>query len=306
VRQVPFLRVDYAPIINVIFIDKKTTAWELHQAWYEDQLRLGFMPQWDFDRIKQAHDDHHQAVDLLEQELTKAKIFYRIVCIDHNDWQIDGQSKVIVTVGGDGTLLSASHRVPDETVTIYGLRSSGTSVGYLCAGGIDKIPKLISSIQENKFRVVLASRLGASIFRAGETSPIETPPALNDFLFSNANPAATTRYRITLGDRTEEHKSSGMWFSTALGSTASVSAAGGVIQPRTDVNFQYIVRELYRAAGKNFYLINGFFDPEIKQMIIENRSESAILAADGNHGICKVNWGDRIVFKRARSVNIAY
>jgi hypothetical protein len=66
------------------------------------------------------------------------------------------------------------------------------------------------------------------------------------------------------------------------------------------------VRELYRAPGKNFHLVNGFFDPDRKQMVIENRSEKAILAADGNHGITDLLWGDRIVFKRASPVNIAY
>ncbi len=165
---------------------------------------------------------------------------------------------------------------------------------------------MVKSIQSGQFQVLEASRLIADIYGVEGEGPVRsTPPALNDFLYSNANPAATTRYRLSLGDRQEEHKSSGMWLSTALGSTAGIYAAGGVMQPKTDTNFQYVVRELYRAPGKNFYLVKGFFDPDRKTVTIENRCERAILAADGNHGMCELVWGDKIVFRRAPPIRIA-
>lgn len=288
-----------------VIIATKTSAWELHGPWFEEQHRRSALPDWDFKRIRLAHDEHHETVAKVTDAFNKAKIPYRLVNIDQHDWAIDADTEFVVTLGGDGTLLSASHRVGSENLIIYGLRSSGLSVGFLCAGGPEKIESLIKSIQERSFKVLSASRLRAEVLRAGLDNPILTPPALNDFLYSNANPAATTRYRLSLGDRTEEHKSSGLWCATALGSTAGTSAAGGVIQPRTDRNFQYVVRELYRAPGKNFYLVKGFFDPDKTNMAIENRCEVAVLAADGNHSVTPLLWGDRIVLRRAAPINIA-
>jgi len=58
---------------------------------------------------------------------------------------------------------------------------------------------------------------------------VATDRVLNDCLFSNECPASTTRYVLRRGTRQEEHYSSGVWISTAAGSTAATQAAGGRI-----------------------------------------------------------------------------
>lgn len=290
-----------------VVIATKTSAWEWHGPTYEEQFEEGSLSQGDYTRIRTAHDEHHASVQKVCERFDQEKIDYRIVNVDDQDWSLDEDTSVVVTLGGDGTLLSASHRVIGAgLVTLFGIRSSGTSVGFLCAGGTERLDELVASIRSGNFNVLEASRLIADIHGVDANRTIRsTVPALNDFLYSNANPAATTRYRLGLGDRQEDHKSSGMWLSTALGSTAGIYAAGGVVQPRADAHFQYVVRELYRAPGKNFYLVKGFFDPDRKSVTIENKCERAILAADGNHGVCEILWGERIVFRRARPVRIA-
>lgn len=288
-----------------VVVAVKTSAWDRHGPWYEDQFQKGHLVEADYQRIKRAHTEHCDTVSRVQEAFDKAHVSFRAVNIDDENWSVDGDTRVMVTLGGDGTLLSASHRIGDQPIIMYGMRSSGTSVGYLCAGGVEKLPDLVSSIHSHQFKVLLAARFHAEIFSAGSKKPNITPPALNDFLYSNTNPAAMTRYRLTLGDRQEDQKSSGMWLSTALGSTAGILAAGGVMQPRADRNFQFVVRELYRLAGKNFYLVNGFFDPDKKLFAIENRCEHAILAADGNHSVTPLVWGDRIVFKRSTPLKIA-
>lgn len=287
-----------------VVVATKTTAWELHGPWYDEQFKRGHLAESDYKRIKGAHQEHLETAQSVEAAFSAAKLEYRFVNVDDQSWALDADTRVLLTVGGDGTLLSASHRVGNQPVTMYGLRSTGTSVGYLCAGSIERLDELVESIKNDSFRILLASRLQAEIHAAG-MAPKLTPPALNDFLYSNMNPAGMTRYRLTLGDRVEDHKSSGMWLSTALGSTAGILAAGGVMQPRNDRNFQFMVRELYRLVGKNFYLVNGFFDPDKKQLCLENRCERAILAADGNHSVTELSWGDRVVFKRASALKIA-
>ncbi len=288
-----------------VLLVTKTSAWDWHGAWYQSQFQKGSLPEWDYNRIRQSHDEHQETVVRAREQLTKVKISFREVNVDKKDWTPDGDTAFVLTLGGDGTLLSASHRVQSNNMTLIGIRSSGSSVGYLCAGGADRLADIVAKIKTDSIPFKEASRVRAEILPNDGSAPRMSDPALNDFLYSNANPAATTRYRISLADRVEEHKSSGLWVSTALGSTAGIYAAGGVIMPRNDTNFQYVVRELYRAPGKNFYLVNGFFDPDQKSLMIENRCEQAIIAADGNHGVMKLGWGDRIVFQRAPSIKIA-
>ncbi len=288
-----------------VLLVTKTSIWDWHGHWYQAQFQKGALPEREYSRIKLSHDEHMASVAKTRDTLSAHRLEFREVNVDQDDWSTDPDTEFMLTLGGDGTLLSASHRVHSQSVTMIGVRSSGTSVGYLCAGSIDRIDTIVSAMKQGgAFKVCEASRLRAEITPADGTQPRFTPPALNDFLYSNANPAATTRYRLSLGDRVEEHKSSGLWVSTALGSTAGIYAAGGVVMPRQDQSFQYAVRELYRAPGRNFYLVNGFFDPNDKTMMIENRCEHAIIAADGNHAVMNIEWGDRVRFLRAPSIKI--
>jgi NAD+ kinase len=288
-----------------VLLVTKTSAWDWHGTWYLSQFQRGALPESDIAIIKLAHADHMASVSTAKDVLSAAGVPFRTVSVDDNDWCPDEDTEFMITLGGDGTLLSASHRVQSDKIMLVGIRSSGTSVGYLCAGGIDKMKEIVQRLIHGDVKFTLACRLRAEIIPADGSSPRFSPPALNDFLYSNANPAATTRYRLNLGNRCEEHKSSGMWISTALGSTAGICAAGGVIMPREDTSFQFVVREIYRVPGKNFHLVNGFFDPDERALVIENRCEQAIVAADGNRGVMRIEWGDRVEFHRAPALRIA-
>lgn len=117
-----------------VLLVTKTSAWDWHGAWYQAQYQKGALPEWDFNRIKLAHSEHHLAVAKARQAFAASGISFREVNVDQTDWAPDADTEYMVTLGGDGTLLSASHRVPANTITLIGVRSSGTSVGFLCAG----------------------------------------------------------------------------------------------------------------------------------------------------------------------------
>lgn len=288
-----------------VLLVSKTSGWDWHGTWFQGQFEKGMLPEEDFNRIKLAHDEHQASLAMTRSALEAARIGFREVNVDQADWLPDSDTEYVVTLGGDGTLLAASHRVHSTKITLVGIRSSGTSVGYLCAGGVDRLGTILEGVRKNNLKVLESSRLQVEVVPADGGPPYTTPPALNDFLYSNSNPAATTRYRLTLGERSEVHKSSGLWVSTAIGSSAGIFAAGGVIMPKTDQKFQYVVRELMRASGRNFNLVNGFFDPDEKTLTVENRCESAIVAADGNHGVTHIKWGDKLLFHRATPIRMA-
>lgn len=287
-----------------VLLVSKTSGWDWHGAWYQSQFQKGTLPEEDFKRIKLAHEEHQASLAKTKACLDQEGFHYREVNVDQEGWSTDPDTEFVLTVGGDGTLLAASHRVQTSGIVLVGIRSSGTSVGFLCAGGVDRVRSILQGLRSKSLKILESSRLQGEVLPSDGGSSYFTPPALNDFLYSNANPAATTRYRLTLGACSEVHKSSGLWVSTAVGSSAGISAAGGIVMSRQDKNFQYVVRELMRASGREFELINGFFDPDDTVLTIENRCESAILAADGNHGVTKLNWGDKVRFRRAMPIRI--
>jgi NAD+ kinase len=210
---------------------------------------------------------------------------------------------MVMTVGGDGTLLAASHHLGKDD-KIMGFKSSRSSVGYLCLGDRTMIPEVVKRLFSNTLAYVSVARLCAKVTRAGAADAIVSEPVLNDILFVNANPASTTRYMIHHGNDCEEHRSSGIWFSTAIGSSAGIRAAGGERVPSTARLFQYRVRELYRPTGSRLHLAGGFFE-ENSGLRVQNFNESGLLALDGQHGAIELSYGDEFVVTSAPPIQIA-
>ena len=282
-----------------ILVVRKTTNLEWYGTYVKEQVARGNLPPGDLDVLVHANREHYEALDRLRRALDQRAVVWAEAQRE-NDWPLGLQYDVVITVGGDGTLLAASHNLGEDTV-IAGVKSSGTSVGHLCVAGIAGIDGLVESIVGGTYRTMRAARLMADVThvaRHGGAGQITTVPILNDFLYTNTNPAATTRYRLHVGDESEEQKSSGIWIATATGSTAAIMAAGGSIRPRSDRDFQYAVREVFRVGDRQPRLVRGMFDPDTGSIEIENRCESALLALDGQHGEVQLGLGDRIRFRR--------
>ena len=266
-----------------ILLVRKTTNFEWYGAYIQEQVNQGHMPATDLDRLKLAHQEHYQSLDKLRASLTTAGISFDEMSRE-TPWPSSQKYGIVMTVGGDGTLLSSSHNISDETIAI-GVRSSATSVGWLCACDVSGIDQLVSQIKSHSLFVVKASRIQAEITRVATGSKQKTLPVLNDLLFCNTSPAATTRYRLHLGDGMEGQKSSGIWVATATGSTAAINAAGGATMPIESKEFQYCVREVMRSGAPKYSLVGGIYDPDKTTLSIENRNENGMLALDGQHGV---------------------
>jgi NAD+ kinase len=165
------------------------------------------------------------------------------------------RADLVISIGGDGTLLAASHYV--ATGALLGVNSApGDSIGHFCSTRRAVFAATLDAVLEGRLRPVELARLALRI-----DGRLLREPALNDVLVAHPVPAATTRYRLTVGRRTEEHRSSGLWISTAAGSTAGIRSAGGRVMPRGSRRLQYLVRELLREPGRRYRLARGFVAP---------------------------------------------
>jgi NAD+ kinase len=291
----------------VVLIVTKTTNYDLHGAAIEARVAAKRVSDEAIARLKKAHDEHYRTLGGLRAALTAAGVAFEETSRDSaKPWP--AQRDAVITVGGDGTLLAATHQMSDGGLVV-GLRSSVSSVGYLCGAGPDEVDALVRALVGNKLKTAKVHRLRAELTKIDTGEVVTTEPVLNDFLYTNANPAATTRYRLRVDGADEVHRSSGIWIATAAGSTAAVLAAGGERRAITDTAMQYRVRELYRLGHTVPTLAGGVFDPEADTgagpaLEIENRCPEAILALDGQHGTHGLGYGDRLRFRRAAPIDL--
>lgn len=183
-------------------------------------------------------------------------------------------ARLVVSVGGDGTLLTSSHWVRDGY--LLGVNSApGDSVGYFSLARRETFAAILDRILQRTLRPLSVARLGLTL--DGRLLP---EPALNDILAVHEHPAATSRYVLGLGETEEEHRSSGLWIAGPSGSTAGIASAGGRRMPLLSRRIQFRVRELYRAPSRKYELASGFVAPG-ETLLLESRMEDGWLFLDG-------------------------
>jgi NAD+ kinase len=200
-------------------------------------------------------------------------------------------ARFVISVGGDGTLLAASHWVTGGS--LLGVNSAPrSSVGYLTLARRASLPRILGRIASGTLLPHPVTRLEVAL--EGKI----LPPALNDVLIAHEQPAATSRYRLRLGRRAEEHRSSGLWVATAAGSTAGIRSAGGQAMPLDARRLQFRARELYRARGHGANLEAGFVEPDEK-LVVESAMAAGWLFIDGARMAVRFPFGAQAIFRIA-------
>lgn len=190
------------------------------------------------------------------------------------------RDKLVITVGGDGTVLDTSHYVEDSIM--LGVNSDKErSVGFLCAANINNFKEIIDDVLSSKFKPAALARIEGDI--DGKKLPF---PVLNDLLVCSLNPAAVSRYEIGYGGVTEKHKSSGIWIATPVGSTAAIASAGGVKVPMEDSSIQFVVREPFNSDLERLGLTRGLVFTE---MYLKSKMREGQVYLDGSYH--KISFG---------------
>jgi len=247
-------------------------------------------------RLKSSHEAHEETVREVEAALDAlgADVVYH----GGPRGRIPRKVDLVVTVGGDGTLLAASHQIGDG-IPLLGINSAPEhSVGFFCGGKKGKVKATL--------RKALAGTLpGSELTRMRVDLNGKTLHArvLNEALFCHTSPAATSRYilRITKADGSygeEDQRSSGMWIGPAAGSTAAQRSAGGKVLPLGSRRIQYVVREPYRPGGSRLRYAAGLLDEDGK-LTLRSKIRDARVFLDGHRIVHAVTIGDVLVMRRS-------
>jgi NAD+ kinase len=263
---------------------------------------------------KEAHESNEKTINALRDGLgngglSKSFFFKKVDFVHRADIRSikKGQYDLVISVGGDGTFLWTS-KILDWQIPILGINSDPKrSVGFYTCTDIGGLDRVIHDLRELWWgQETRIERLQVSV-----NGKVVQKRILNDILFSAAHPAAMTKYTLTVPERngeytTEEQRSSGIWISTAGGSTGANLSAGGWILPVEDKRAQFVVREPMKnfVWGEEHKILHGFFtnrfyDKSVQKhiqqkMTIVCKTRDAILACDGDTITIPVTIGDVI------------
>jgi len=244
-----------------------------------------------FKRFQKGHSRHETAIESVVRELKKRHVAFtqssRRSRIQYSRYDL------VITIGGDGTFLDAARNVTDQL--ILGINSDPEwSVGQFCGATKQTFPYILDKILSGRFTATKVNRLRLTI--KGRDIRVNI---LNDILFCHRNPAAMSRYYLTVNGRKEEQRSSGIWVAAAAGSTSAIQSAGGKALPITSKRLQYKPRELYTAVGDRSYkLRGGFFDGK-KGLKIHSLIPDGLVYVDGSHVCYPLLFGDDAVLTQS-------
>lgn len=242
-------------------------------------------------RVLGAHAEHVASLALVEQELQARHIDYRVVSrLGRREAQ---QADLVVTVGGDGTFLRASHAVEptarSDGPPMLGVNSaSGSSAGYFCACTAADFGQVLDRIAAGSVKSHGLWRLQVAI-----NGKMIREHALNDVLLAHHSPAETSRYALEVNGQHQDQKSSGLWVATAAGSTAAIRSAGGMLLDVDARAMQYRVRELMLWAVEGEPLEGGI----VQELQVISRMYNGMIYIDGGHFRQKFGFGDRVQFR---------
>lgn len=240
--------------------------------------------------LRAAHDEHTQTLAAVNKALadsgaqvTRMRRRGRFSAEDHD---------LVVTVGGDGTLLHASHHV--GTTPVLAVNSAPSySVGFFCGAKQSDVGKALHAALRGKLKSARLTRMQVSL-----NGDVVAGRVLNDALFCHQSPAATSRYIVDYQGVSEEHKSSGFWVGPAAGSTAAQRSAGGKVLPLSSHALQLVVREPYTPDGTDYK--RGHIITRNGQMIsVRSKSRQMRLYFDGPDRVAKVTLGDVVRFSES-------
>jgi len=214
----------------------------------------------------------------------------------HKKEKILKKADLIITLGGDGTLLKTARRISLKKVMVLGVNLG--NLGFLTETTPDKLTETLDKIFEGKYAIDKRSLLRVTIYRGGQK--IETFLALNDAVINQGAFARLIKIDLEAdGRKVVNFMADGMIIATPTGSTAHALSAGGpIVHP-------YLHAFVIAPICPSSLSMRPIVIPDDKQITAviatQRRDESAIigLTIDGQDMMI-LKYGDKIRFRRSQ------
>jgi NAD+ kinase len=338
-----------SPSCDVVVIQKQTTLERYNKQDFIDYISKDSQ---NLQSLNYAHQTHVRNREVLLHALKKRGLSFDIYNLDElqqhkikffstsvpESLGVRPKRKLVIALGGDGTLLHASHIVGGDTL-LMGINSCPEhSVGHLCPIKPHYTEQALDAFLEGRITHSLVQRIKVTSLNNQKQI---LPLALNDILICHKHPAATSRYEMSLFNKgynsslnssssldsnpsldpnpslgsspspssnpcfshtqsalnavwSEKQLSSGVWISTALGSTAAIAAYGYPPQPETSKDILVAVRELYAALGQSVQRQKFSFDGDLQELHLFCRMRQGLVCVDGPDSSAWLSFGEGV------------
>ncbi len=196
---------------------------------------------------------------------------------------------LVISLGGDGTFLRASHYILDKT-PVFGVNlDPRNKEGFFTVSNALDFEQKLVKIMMGKCKIRQLQRVQAFI----DGKKIHEA-ALNEYYIASKIPYHTARYFLTVRKKKERQKSSGILVAAPAGTYAWAKSAGGKELPLFSDQFEYVTREPY--CGKisaKCSMMQGILEKNEK-ITIEFEFGQGIIIADSTAREHQFNAGQKI------------
>lgn len=154
-------------------------------------------------------------------------------CEEHATEDLARRSDVVLSFGGDGTLLRVAHRMGTAETPILGVNIG--RLGFLADIETAELERAVAQVAAGKYRV--ETRTALEIERVGAGPDVAPTWALNEFAIERAGRAGLLAIRVAIdGVFLNTYWGDGLIVATPTGSTAySLSVGGPIVAPGAGV-----------------------------------------------------------------------
>jgi len=196
-------------IIKNVLLATKQTALEYYRQTYDTPEDV--IPRKLLLLKKKEHAEHYASLDFIRNVLKKYHIFYKTVYMPYAAHEEFLDNDLIISVGGDGTVLNTARYILNNT-PLLAVKSESDSAGVLCSINSKDFERALKKILTNDFKIQSWTRAEGKFGNKVEI-------ALNEIAIGTKHFNGLARYELKLGKISEEQKSSKVLISTGTGST---------------------------------------------------------------------------------------
>lgn len=198
---------------------------------------------------------------------------------------------MIISLGGDGTLLETLHRIAPTDIPIAGV-NIGT-LGFLTACTDEEIDQLSEAIAKKNFHLVDRSMLKVEMTEEGGEK--HEFVALNEAVLMRGETGRLVSLEARVdGELLNEYNADGLLVATPTGSTAYSLAAGGpLIGPRSGV---FVITPICPHSLSNRSLVLS--DDSVIDLLPSGRTDEPILFSVDGRDILRIEKGSNVKVTR--------
>ncbi|MEM7335313.1 MAG: NAD(+)/NADH kinase [Chloroflexota bacterium] len=199
------------------------------------------------------------------------------------------QSKLLIVLGGDGSLLRAARMAVQADVPIFGINMG--RVGFLSEAQLNDWPTRLTRVLGGDYWIEERLLIRAELLRNHKV--VDQFTALNDLVIGRGQQARVVRFQLWVdGDMVTTYTADALIVSTPTGSTAYAMAAGGPLLPPQLQNFVVLPVAPHLTFNRSLVL-----HEEAEIVIDLDMDHEAYLTPDGQHGV-SLQSGDKILIRK--------